>query len=77
MDYDAIYLLLKTRYDDEIIDEIPKICYGTGNRNWAETKVGLDKLQEVCNILVTKHGATVENEILQSIIDENYEKNNH
>jgi hypothetical protein len=74
MEYDAIYLLLKTGYDDEIIDDIPKICYNNiyGKHSQTETKVGLDKLQERCDILITKYGTTPEIEILQGVINKNY-----
>lgn len=61
---EQVYKMLKQKYTDECIDKIPAHLTSIKNNNQNyNLKVELDKLQEICNTLYTKYGAS--NEIIQ------------
>lgn len=70
MNADAVYLNLKAKYDDKIIDDIPNIIKSIENNTRPyNLKEQLNKLQDINNQLYYIYGASDEIIIYQALIN--------
>ena len=70
MEYEEVYMKLKQKYDEKIIDEIPKILQSINkNQRQYNVRIELDKLQDISNQLYYVYGATDEIILLQAMIN--------
>jgi hypothetical protein len=70
MEYEEVYMRLKQKYDEKIIDEIPKILQSiNNNQRQYNVRIELDKLQDISNQLYYVYGVTDEIILLQAMIN--------
>ena len=67
---EEVYNKLQQKYNDECIDKIPSILASIEKNNSKSNIIKeLDNLQDICNILYSKYGATDEVIFYQAMIN--------